>query len=113
VEIDLLRRGEHTLAVPREKIPPGKRTPYAVCVSLGGERGMFRVWHIGLLQRLPAIALPLRPHDREAVVDLQALLEACYRDGRYDRLIDYRKPLDPLLAAEARGFLEEHLRAAD
>ncbi len=112
VEIDLLRGGRHVLAVPREEIPAHKVTPYTVCVGRGSKRGEFRVWHVGLMQRLPAVAIPLRPGDREAAIELQPLLEAAYRDGRYDRLIDYAKPLDPPLPPEARAALEEQVRAA-
>lgn len=112
VEVDLLRGGQHVLAVPWHEIPAGKPGPYVVCVARGEEGGVFRVWHIGLLQRLPAIAIPLRPADPEAVVDLQPLLEAAYRDGRYDRLIDYGKPLDPPLPPEALAHLEEWRRGA-
>ena len=112
VEIDLLRRGAHVLAVPLEEIPMHKVTPYAVCVTRGGKRGAFWVWHIGLMQRLPAIRIPLRPGDRDAVVDLQPLLDAAYRDGRYDRLIDYRKPIEPPLPPEAVECVESFVRAA-
>lgn len=110
VEIDLLRAGEHALAVPRDEIPPHKRTPYNVCLSHAGERGRFRVWHIGLRQRLPAIPIPLRPGDPEPVADLQPLLDACYRDARYDRLIDYRQALQPPLSEEDAAIVETHLR---
>jgi hypothetical protein len=65
------------------------------------------------LQRLPAIGIPLRATDADAVIDLQPLLDAAYRDGAYDRQIDYRKPLTPPLPPEALALVEEYLRGLD
>ncbi|HEV7403341.1 MAG TPA: DUF4058 family protein [Chthoniobacteraceae bacterium] len=113
VEIDLLGSGKHVVSVPPEEIPVPKRTPYLVCVTRGQSPTHIKVWHIGLLQRLPAIGIPLRPTDADAVIDLQPLLDAAYRDGRYDRLIDYRKPLTPPLPPAVIGKVEEYLRVLE
>lgn len=113
VEIDLLRGGKHVVAVPPDEIPPDRRTPYLVCAGRGQKPRHLKVWHIDLLQRLPAIGIPLRATDADAVVDLQPLLDAAYRDGAYDRQIDYRKRLTPALPHEALALVEEYLRAAD
>jgi hypothetical protein len=110
VEIDLLRGGKHVVSVPLKEIPPHKRTPYLVCSGHGRKPTHLKVWHIGLLHRLPAIEIPLRATDPEAVIDLQPLLDAAYRDGRYDRRIDYRKPLAPPLPPEVLSKVEEFLR---
>lgn len=101
VEVDLVRGGVHVLAVPFSTIPEARRTPYAVCVSPAAKYGVFHVWHIGLLDRLPAIPIPLREEDAPVIVELQPLLDAAFHDGRYDQLIDYDKPLDPPLLPEA------------
>lgn len=113
VEIDLLREGAHIVAVPLREISPHKMTPYLVCASRGGDPTLFSVWHIALLQRLPAIAVPLRPTDRDVLIDLQPLLDSAYRDGRYDLVIDYRKPLLPPLPSEALAKVEEHVRSLE
>jgi hypothetical protein len=113
VEIDLLRGGKHVVAVPPEEIPPHKRTPYLVCVARGQNPTLLKVWHIGLWQRLPVIGIPLRPTDADAVIDLQPLLDAAYRDGCYNRRIDYRKPLTPPLPPEALARVEEYLRGLE
>jgi hypothetical protein len=113
VEIDLLRGGKHVVTVPPEEIPAHKRTPYLVCAAHGQYPTHLRVWHIALLQRLPAIGIPLRPSDPDAVIDLQPLLDAAYRDGGYDRVIDYRKPLTPPLPPAALEKIEEYLRVLD
>jgi len=44
-------------------------------------------------------------------LDLQALLDQCYRNGRYDD-IDYAEPTIPALAAEESAWAEALLKAA-
>src|SRR4051794_393778 len=90
VEIDLLRGGRHNVGIPFHEIPVGKRSPYIVCASRATQPGYFSVWHIGLWQRLPVIAVPLRPRDRDAVIDLQRVLDSAFQDGQYGRSIDYK-----------------------
>jgi hypothetical protein len=66
------------------------------------------VYRIPLRERLPAIRIPLRPADPDAVLDIQTLVDQAYQDGRYDD-IDYsepfRPPLDPEDAAWAAALL--------
>jgi hypothetical protein len=49
-----------------------------------------------LRQRLPRLPIPLRPADRDVVLDLQAVVDTAYDRGRYDD-IDYSRPLQPPL----------------
>lgn len=42
-----------------------------------------------LEQSLPNIPVPLRYGERDAVLQLQSLVDQCYQDGRYYR-VDYR-----------------------
>jgi hypothetical protein len=114
VEIDLLRAGAFVLAVPEESWTRRwtrlHRTPtYKVCIR--------RAWHpiqaggiaIGLRDQLPNIPIPLRPHEKEVVLQLQPLIDACYHDGRYAS-IDYRVPPDPPLAEDDAKWSDELLR---
>ncbi len=49
------------------------------------------------------IEVPLRENDEAVQLDLQALLELCYRNGGYDDDIDYENPpVPPLTPADAR-----------
>jgi hypothetical protein len=43
-----------------------------------------------LRERLPSIAIPLRPQDRDVVLDLQHVVDEAYERGRYDHT-DYRR----------------------
>lgn len=88
VEIDLVRQGAYVLAAPLDEMQPGERTPYLICVYRDAKADQFEVYHALLEQPLPNIPVPLRYGERDAVLQLQSLLEQCFQDGRYYRL-DY------------------------
>jgi hypothetical protein len=51
---------------------------------------------------LTNIPIPLRPSDRDVVLQIQPLIDDCYRDGRYQR-INYRlEPVPRLGEGDAR-----------
>ena len=109
VEIDVIREGQFVLAVPESHLPPKCRTPYRVCVRRVTRPEIAEVHAVSLRDPLPNIAIPLRPTDRDVVLQLQPLFDECYRRGRYHRR-DYRQPLDPPLAAEDAAWVTECLR---
>jgi hypothetical protein len=109
VEIDLTRAGKRVLAVPLARVPPSHRTTYQVCVRRGSKPRHFEVYRFPLGDRLPAIRIPLRETDADVALDLQGLIDQCYRTGRYDR-IDYSAELTPSLDPEDAAWADELLR---
>jgi Protein of unknown function (DUF4058) len=110
VEIDLLRAGPWALAVPEYLVPASHRTPYRVCVYRARDKEMLgEIYRVPLRERLPVIQVPLREADAGVPLDLQALIDLCYRNGGYDEDIDYRAapepPLDPGDARWAKALL--------
>ncbi len=89
VEIDLVRQGSYVQAAPLEQLRPDQRTPYLICVYRDAQPDQFEVYRAPLEQPLPNIPVPLRSGERDAVLQLQSLVNQCYQDGRYYR-IDYR-----------------------
>jgi hypothetical protein len=110
VEIDLNRFGMHTLAFALEHLKPERRTAYMACVRRATRRGMAEVYPMPLWQRLPVVKIPLRPDDADVPLDVQALVEQCYRNGAYDGTLDYRADPDPLLAGPDREWAEQWLQ---
>jgi len=110
VEIDLTRTGRRELAFPMSALRPKHRTTYTICVRRAWRRGKAEVYPVRLEQRLPIIRIPLRETDHDATLDVQALVDQAYLNGRYDDL-DYRAdpapPLAPPDAAWADGWLRE------
>jgi hypothetical protein len=81
VEIDLLRGGAHTVAVPEGQLARVRPFDYLVVVRA----------------RLPRIAIPLREPDEDVVADLQSLVERAWERGAYSKTIDYATPAEPPL----------------
>jgi len=112
VEVDLIRSGVFTLAVPQENIPREFRTLYQVCVRRATRPGEAEVYRIPLREQLPTIRIPLRRDDRDVLLNLQELIDQCYQRGRYDAAIDYSAdPIPPLSPADAQ-WADELLRGA-
>jgi hypothetical protein len=102
IEIDLLRSGTYTVAVPSDLIK-AKAGPFDYLVSIRrfDRPKEFLVYPISLPQRLPEIAIPLLPGDPEVPLDLQAIFDRAYDGGPYGREIEYGKdPIRPRLSSE-------------
>lgn len=101
VEIDLLRGGEHTTAVPLEwALPKTGPFDYHVCIHRFNNLEDYLVYPIRLVNLLPMIMIPLLPGDPDVPLDLQAVFQRTYDTGPYQRRIRYQEtepvpPLDP------------------
>jgi hypothetical protein len=113
VEIDLLRGGEHTLAVPHKLLqanaPNGWH--YLVSVNCWFERAVYYLYPRTVRERLPVIPIPLLPDDKPAKLDVQAVVEQCYVDGAYADTIDYRRdPPPPAFSEDDARWIDALLR---
>jgi hypothetical protein len=102
VEIDLLRGGTHTSAVPQELIQ-AKAGPFDYHVSIYrfDRPKEFLVYPIIMKQALPSIAIPLLPGDPDVTLDVQAVFDRAYDAGPYRREVEYgRDQITPPLKPE-------------
>jgi len=67
---------------------------------------------VPLRERLPIIRLPLRSTDPDIPLDLQVVIDQCYRNGGYDEDIDYSVEPDPPLGVEDAHWADTLLREA-
>jgi hypothetical protein len=99
IEIDLLRGGRHTTAVPLERALE-KTGPfdYHVCVHRFDQWEDYFVYPILMKDKLPEIAVPLLPGDGAVPLDLQVAFDRAYEGGPYRRRVKYaeRTPVPPL-----------------
>ena len=109
VEIDLTRIGRRIFALSPDHIPPEHRTTYQICVRRGSYRYGAEIYRAPLSERLPVIGIPLRPTDKDIPLDLQALIDQCYKNGRYDD-IDYKAQLDPPLDEADAAWTDQRLK---
>jgi hypothetical protein len=109
VEIDLLRGGGHTVAVPAGKLMP---SDYRVCIHRVARPAGFEVVRFSLRDPLPRVAIPLHAGDADVVLDLPAVFPRVYDTGVYSRLAEYTGPADPPLKEADAAWAEERLQSA-
>jgi hypothetical protein len=99
VEIDLLRGGTHTIAVPRDRAEAAAGPlDYHVSIHRFDQLEDFLVYPIRLDERPPELAIPLLPGDPEVTIDLQAIFDRSYDACPYRRRLrnDAMAPIPPL-----------------
>jgi hypothetical protein len=113
VEIDLLRSGIHSTAVPIvAAMEATGGFDYHISIRPFDRSDEFLVYPIWLTHRLPTIAVPLLPGDPSVTVDLQAILDRCYDTGHYERRVRYNEwTPSPPLSAERRAWAEKVLQS--
>jgi hypothetical protein len=114
VEIDLLRGGVHTTAVPldfaREQ---AGLFDFHVCVHRFDRLEDYFVYPNSHSQRLSAVAIPLLPEDQPVRIELQPLQDRCYDTGQYRRRVRYDRPLPPPpLQPEQITWVEQIMRGS-
>ena len=112
VEIDLILQGRHAIRAPLRFITARHEAHYYICVSPAEDRRHVSLYPFNLPDPIPAVAIPLRPEDENIVLNIQPLIEKCYRVGRYDRTIDYNAELPVFLNAKVAKWMDEMLKEA-
>jgi hypothetical protein len=113
VEIDLLLRGPHVLAIP-EWLARGQAGYHSlVCVNRAeGQREEFELYPRGLRERLPRVGIPLAEADPDVPLDVQAALEQAYEAGDFRERLPYDKPCHPPLPPEEQAWVDQRIREA-
>jgi hypothetical protein len=90
VEIDLLRRGEHTTAVPfQHMLAKSGSSDYHVCIHRFDRPDDYLLYPVPLADPLPTIEVPLLPGDGDVQLDLQQIFTRAYDAGPHRRRIAY------------------------
>jgi len=112
VEIDLLRKGQHIVAVPEWRAAQLPEFAYLTCVSRWPRRNRYELYRARLRERLPDVSIPLVPPDDDVVLSLQEIIEQVYAEGRYDIWLKYSEPCEPPMTADdqawAASLIERH-----
>jgi Protein of unknown function (DUF4058) len=111
VEIDLLRDGTHSTAVP---LAPLKKAPpfdYHVCIRHFDKPEDYHAYTFTLREPLPTIAVPLLPGDAAVSINLQAVFDRCYDTGPYRRRVVYDPArFTPALSSDQAEWVSQLLR---
>ena len=62
-----------------------------------------------LWERLRTIKIPLRPTDADVPLDLQPLVDQCFRNGGYEGTLDYAVDPEPPLVGSEKEWAETML----
>lgn len=110
VEIDLLRGGAHTVAVPRRGLSRFGPHNYLVSLHRADRSHEFAFYLNQLSEGLPLIRVPLEGDAPDVLLDLQAAFERAYDAGPYTRRVDYGREPEPPLSAEDAAWADTLLR---
>lgn len=111
VEIDLTRAGNRYVEFLPFWAPPDLRQTYQAWVRRAAKPLRYEIYPLSLRERLPRLRIPLRESDPDVGLELQPLIEQCYRNGGFDD-IDYAAELTPPLSAEDAQWADALLRSA-
>jgi hypothetical protein len=106
VELDLLRGGGRL-----PMVTPWPSSPYALLVCREERAPRCKVWPASFQRPLPSIKVPLSSPDADVQLDLQPMIDAIYQRSRYERDLDYTRPLQPALTEEESAWVAEQLRS--
>ncbi len=95
MEIDLLRGGD---AMPFK--PTAPKTDYRILVCRSRRSNDAVLYAFPYTSPIPPIPIPLLPGDPEPELDLNLVLHSLFERARYDLIIDYEQPPDPVLRQE-------------
>lgn len=102
VEVDLLRIGlPPFFDADLVHLQPATGTRYLIVATRAIRPWQREVYYCPLRQRLPAVRVPLRATDADAVLDIQPLVDRVYRTGRYWQALHGELPGPALPEADA------------
>ncbi len=106
IEIDLLRGGTWTTAVPQD-LAQAQAGPfdYHVCLHRFDRFEDYFIYPVLLTEPLPEIAVPLLAGDPDVQVDLQAIFQRCYQGGPYRRVRYQKESLTPPIRPDLAEWL--------
>jgi hypothetical protein len=107
VEIDLVRGGERM-----PMLDPWPDSPYTILVARAKKYDQCQVWPVYFQIPAPSVPVPLAKPDPDIPLSLQPMIGSIYKRFRYERSIDYKKPLRPALDPADSAWLEKQLRKA-
>jgi hypothetical protein len=112
IEIDLVRAGDWRALLRPHRCGTKAFSTYRVTSRVPNDPGAVYLQPISLREPMPSVPIPLRSRDPEIRIDLQSLVDRAYSNGRYEKRLDYRQPLDPPLAGDDAVWADQLLKSA-
>ncbi|WP_395137652.1 DUF4058 family protein [Armatimonas sp.] len=114
LEIDLLRVGQHTVAVAPASLLSwhGTAWDYVVCLHRARTGNRYACWPFTLYDTLSVVDVPLTVGYADVLLDLGAIFTNCYDDGAFRRSVDYSQPPTPRLKPSDAQWAAEWLKSS-
>ncbi|MBL8890068.1 MAG: DUF4058 family protein [Planctomycetaceae bacterium] len=109
VEIDLWSAGVRIVLGNPDLAVDDLNRRYLVTVNRA-EPTRCEFYAIDLSQRLPRVAIPLKPSDKDVTMDLPTIFQCCYDSGPYPQLLYYDKPAPAALNEEEAKLVQQVLK---
>ncbi len=104
IEIDLLREGERFALA-------ANRSDYMALLKRAQVERPYEVWFFNLRDKMPTIAVPLRPPFNDVPLNLQTAFNMTYERARYADDLDYaNEPPEPRLKDQDAEWVRERVR---
>lgn len=95
------------------RLPANEPLPaawYFVLLHRENRRPVTEVWPIQLADQLPTVPVPLREHDADVAMDLQAVFTDVYDNCGVADAIDYHESLDVPMSPEEKSWMTKLLK---
>lgn len=111
VEIDLLRQGNPTVRIAREKVEKLRPWHYLVAVTRHWPARQ-EIYRVPLQQRLPNVHIPLAENDKDITLELQGVFTRCWDEGPYPQVLNYDEPPPGEMSQTDRDWCYQVLQKA-
>ncbi len=114
LEIDLIRRGQRPVKTGAVVTDSEIFDAHYLVTLIRGGVNRLDAWPVNVQERLPVVAVPLRPPDGDVPLDLAAVLTTIYDEAGYDLSIDYsQNPPPPEFDAKTREWVRKQVQEAE
>jgi hypothetical protein len=110
VEIDLIRAGGWAMSAPQHIVPKRYSYPYRIIVIRADRPTKAECYSTALRDPLPAVSVPLRPHEPDVLLDLQRLVTQAWESGGYEDLDYLQSPCPPFRKSD-EAWIQERIAA--
>ncbi len=92
-------------------LDPWPESPYSILVARAREYDLCQVWPVDFQRPSPVFPVPLSKPDPDISLNLQSMIDSIYARSRYERSIDYRKPVTHPFDPAGSRWLEQRSQA--